>query len=70
MRTPIIAAAAVCIAAVLGAAVHLSLRPAAEHSSPALLNAAGADIGGSFELTTHRGRRVGSAELIDRPTLI
>lgn len=58
------------IVVILAAAAWFALTPAPRHSSPAMYNIAGAQIGGPFELTDHRGQRVRSEDLIDRPTLI
>lgn len=58
------------IALILAAGAWLMLASPKQHSSPAMYNIAGADIGGPFELTDHRGQRVTSETLLDRPSLI
>ena len=70
MRNVLFAAAGAFVALALAFAAWLFLVPTPEYRSPAMLNAAGADIGGPFELTAHSGERLTSASLIDRPTLL
>lgn len=70
MRTPMITVAAAIVLVIAGIGGYLLTRPAPDYASPALLNTSGSTIGGPFELTTHQGARVTSAELIDGPTLL
>ena len=59
------------IAVITAAAILLTLRgePKVE-LSPAMMNAAGADIGGPFTLIDQKGASVSDADVIDRPSLI
>lgn len=70
MMKPVLAAAAILVVAIAGAAVWFAVQPGPRHLSKAMVNVDGADIGGPFELTAHTGERVTSATLIDGPTLI
>lgn len=71
MMKPILAVAAIIVVGALAAAGWFALKPGSSgHLSPAMVNAEGAAIGGSFELTTHTGQRITADELIDGPTLI
>ena len=70
MMKPVLAAAAILVLAIAGAAVWFAVQPDPRHLSKAMVNVDGADIGGPFELTAHTGERVTSATLIDGPTLI
>ena len=70
MQKPMIAVAAAIALAVVAAAGYLALTPRSAHISPAMVNVEGAAIGGPFELTTHKGDRVTSADVIDGPTLV
>lgn len=58
------------VALIIGIAAWVALSPQPSHTSRAMLNASGAQIGGPFELTSHTGDRVTSSDVIDRPTLI
>ncbi len=70
MQKIVLAAAAVLVAGIAGAALYLQSRDQDGHLSPAMLEVGGADIGGPFELTAHTGDRMTSAEVIDRPALV
>ncbi len=70
MQKIVLAAAAVLVAGIAGAALYLQSRDQEGHLSPAMLEVGGADIGGPFELTAHTGDRMTSAEVIDRPALV
>ena len=71
MMKPILAVGAILVAGAMAVAGWFALQPASsQHTSPAMVNADGAAIGGPFELTTHTGERITSEALIDGPTLI
>lgn len=70
MMKPVLAAAAILVLAIAGAAVWLAVQPDPRHLSKAMVNVDGADIGGPFELTAHTGEKVTAEALIDGPTLI
>ncbi len=70
MQRLMLALAAALAAGIGLIALVLLLAGPEESRSPSAMSVAGADIGGPFELTDHRSRRVSSDELIDGPTLI
>ena len=70
MRNLFLPLTAIVVAAILGGAAYMALKPQEAHLSPAMMNIGGAEIGGPFELTKHDGTRITSAELIDGPTLL
>lgn len=70
MTRLMLALAGAVVAAVAAVTVLMLTMGEEPPSSPASVSIAGADIGGPFELTSHHGQRVTSAELIDGPTLI
>ncbi|HUF57345.1 MAG TPA: SCO family protein [Thermohalobaculum sp.] len=70
MQRLMLALAAALAAGIGLIALVLLLAGPEEGQSPSAISVAGADIGGPFELTDHRGRRVSSDELIDGPTLV
>ena len=70
MQKRVLIVAVAVVACIIGAAGYLLTRPDAPYLSPAMLNASGADIGGPFTLTNHKGEKVTEAEVIDRPALV
>ena len=70
MQRLMLALAAALAVGIGATAVVLFLSSPEEGQSPSAISVAGADIGGSFELTDQDGRRVSSETLIDGPTLI
>ena len=70
MNRTVLALGGGVVALGIAGAIFWGLRPVPESPSPAAVNAAGAEIGGPFELTTHEGERITSEELIDGPTLV
>ena len=70
MTKIILAVAAVIVAAAIGTAMVVGFGEKTPALSRAMLAVDGADIGGPFELTDHRGARVTSADVITGPTLV
>lgn len=70
MRKQMVILGGLVVAAVFAAAAYFAVAPRPAHISPAMVNVDGAAIGGPFEMTTHKGERVTSADVIDGPTLI
>ena len=70
MRALVLTIAGALVVVILAAAIWTYVVPRPVELSPSMLNVAGADIGGPFELTAQTGERVTSSELIDGPTLI
>ena len=70
MRAVILAAAGTLVAAIVVAALWLSLAQRPVELSPSMVNVEGTDIGGAFALTAQTGARITSEQLIDGPTLI
>ena len=70
MQKTVLAIVAVAVAAILGGAAWLALQPSNPKFSDAMVNAAGASIGGPFELVAHTGQRMTAEQVIDRPTLV
>lgn len=70
MQRIVLGLAALFLAAVAAGAIFLAMQEPEGPVSPAQVNMAGAELGGSFTLTDQTGKRVSSDELIDGPTLI
>jgi len=71
MRKITLLAAAVVVAAIALTGAWLMLRPAPSvELSEAMMNVAGVEIGGPFELTAQSGERMTSDQVIDRPALV
>ncbi len=70
MRAIVLAVAGALVVTIVAVGLWMSFAERPVELSPAMVNVAGADIGGPFELTTQAGERITSDELIDGPTLI
>ncbi|MEM9059409.1 MAG: SCO family protein [Pseudomonadota bacterium] len=70
MLKPVLAITAAIVVGAVAWAGWSALNPPKMHASPAMINSAGSDIGGPFELTAHTGDAWSSGEKIDRATLI
>lgn len=68
---PTLWVASAIIAVIVGGMAWLMLAPSGQgYTSPALVDAAGGDVGGAFTLIDHTGRTVTDAEVIDGPALV
>lgn len=70
MQRTILAIAIIVVLALGGGAIWLMTAERPSYLSEAMINVEGAEIGGPFELTTHKGDRIASQTLIDRPVLL